>query len=158
MLPRYSPTHSRSTSRQNSSDQLCDQCEQYGTDREYCNVCDGTYCARCWGLQLSHKKQRTAPGSIPHEKTDYRIAKKIRATLEAKTTSAEQKTLHENDENTIWFGVIREDAELTFCDYGRYAGIMADTLNQSSHRGSDWTVGVRDHRTPSLVSFVGQTG
>lgn len=103
--------------------------------------------------------QRKAPGSIPHEKTDVGIAKKIKAILEAKTTSAEQDILHKNDEDTTWFGVIREDAELpTFRDYGRYAGIMADTLNQSSHRGSDWTVGMRDHRFPSLVSFVGQTG
>ncbi len=103
--------------------------------------------------------QRKAPGSIPHEKTDIGIAKKIKAILEAKTTSAEQDRLHKNDEDTTWFGVIREDAELPiFRDYGRYAGIMADTLGPSSHHRSDCTVGVRDHRFPSLVSFVGQTG
>ena len=103
--------------------------------------------------------QRKAPGSIPHEKTDLAIAMKIRAILEAKTTSVEQDILHRIDEDTTWFGVIREDAELpTFRDYGRFAGIMADTLSPSSHHSSDWTVGMRDHRFPSLVSFVGQTG
>ena len=87
------------------------------------------------------------------------IAKKIKAILEAKKTSAEQENLHKNDEDTTWFGVIREDAELpTFRDYGRFASIMADTLSPSSQKGSDWTVGMRDHRYPSLVAFVGQTG
>ena len=133
------------------------QCERYGTHREYCNVCDGTFCPPCWGIL--HKTQRKAPGSIPHEKTDIAIAKKLKAILEAKTTSAEQDILHENDEDTTWFGVIREDAEpLIFRDYGRYASIMADTLSPSSYHSSDWTAGVRDHRSPSLVSFVGQTG
>ena len=79
--------------------------------------------------------------------------------MEAKTTSAEQDMLHRNDEDTTWFGIIREDAEpLIFRDYGRYASIMADTLSPSSYHSSGWTVGVRDHRSPSLVSFVGQTG
>ena len=100
-----------------------------------------------------------APGSIPHEKTDIVVAKKIKAILEAKTTSAEQDMLHKNDEDTTWFGVIREVDELpTFRDYGRYASIMADTLSPSSYQVSDRTLGVRDHRYPSLVSFVGQTG
>ena len=147
------------TRRHKSGDQLCDNCGKHGENREYCNVCDRTFCTRCWALQITHKGQRKAPGSIPHEKTDYRIAKKIKAILEAKTTSAEQDELHKNDEDTIWFGVIREDAELpTFRDYGKFAGIMTDTLNPSLCHDSDRTVGMRDHRVPSLVSFVGQTG
>jgi hypothetical protein len=84
---------------------------------------------------------------------------KIKAVLEARATSAEQDKLHKNDEDTVWFGVIREDAALpSFRDYGRYANIMTETLSASSHNGSDWAPGVRDHRFPSLVSFVGQTG
>lgn len=103
--------------------------------------------------------QRNAPASIPHEKTYYRIAEKIKAILEVETTSAEQAILHKNDEDTTWFGVIREDAELpTFRDYGRYAAIMAETLHPSSRHGSDGIFGARDHRFPSLVSFVGETG
>lgn len=103
--------------------------------------------------------QRKAPGSIPHEKTDYRTAEKVRAILEVKTTSAEQDFLHRNDEDTTWFGIIREDAELpTFRDYGRFAAIMAETLHPSFRHSSDKTFGARDHRFPSLVSFVGETG
>lgn len=118
-----------------------------------------TFCNSCWDKQISHKMQRRAPGSIPHEKTDYRVAEKIKAILEPKTSSAEQEILHKNDEDTTWFGVIREDAELPiFRDYGRYAAILADTIHPVSRHGSDGTFGARDHRFPSLVSFVGQTG
>lgn len=103
--------------------------------------------------------QRKAPGSIPHEKTDYRTAEKINSILEVQTTPAEQAILHKDDEDTTWFGVIREDTELpTFRDYGRYAAIMADTLHPSFRDSSDGTFGARDHRFPSLVSFVGETG
>lgn len=102
---------------------------------------------------------RLAPGSIPHEKTDYHTAEKIKAILEVKTTSAEQDMLHRKDEDTKWFGVLREAAELpTFRDYGRLAAIMAETLHPSLRHSSDDTFGARDHRFPSLVSFVGETG
>ena len=84
---------------------------------------------------------------------------KIKAILDERAASAQQDILHKKDENTTWFGIIREDSELpSFRDYGRYASLMTDTLNQSSHNGSDWTPGVRDHRFPSLVSFVAQAG
>ena len=103
--------------------------------------------------------QRKAPGSIPHEKTDFSTAEKIKAILEVQTTSAQQQVLHENDEGTTWFGVIREDIELPiFRDYGRFAALMADTLHPLFRYSSDGTSGARDHRFPSLVSFVGQTG
>ena len=101
--------------------------------------------------------QRRAPGSIPHEKSDYHTAAKIKAILETQTTPAEQDVLHKNDEDTTWFGVVREDPELpTFRDYGRYAAIMTDTLHPSSRYSE--ASSARDHRFPSLVSFVGQTG
>lgn len=153
------PIQSRNTRRQSSGDQLCDDCERHGTNRQYCNVCESTFCTSCWEKQIPHKRQQTAPGSIPHEQTDHRTAEKIKPILEVKTTFAEQAILHKNDEDTTWFGVIREDAQFpTFRDYGRYAAIMAETLHPSSRHGCDGTFGARDHRFPSLVSFVGETG
>ena len=84
---------------------------------------------------------------------------KIKGVLQAKTTSAEQDILHKNDEDTTWFGIIREDSELPlFRDYGRYADIMTDSSTKSSLSGSELNPGVHDHRFPSLVSFIGQTG
>lgn len=121
LLPRNIQTHtqSKSTSRQNSGDQLCDGCERYGINREYCNFCECILCTSCWEKQVSHKMQRKAPGSIPHERTDCRTAELIKAILEVKATSAEQDILHKNDEDTTWFGVVREDDELpTFRDSG----------------------------------------
>jgi len=67
--------------------------------------------------------------------------------------------MHKNDEETTWFGVTRDDTAFhSFRDYGRYAEIMIETLDFSPHRSSPWAPDVRDHRFPSLVPFVGQTG
>ncbi len=46
-------------------------------------VCDNTFWGDCWQKQISHKKQRLGPGSIPHGRTDYSTAIKIKAILQA---------------------------------------------------------------------------
>ncbi len=138
--------------------QVCGQCEEVG-NVDYCNVCDAPFCARCWQQQFSHKNQRLAPGSIPHEKSDFITAKKIRAILEPGNIAEKQDILHEADEDTTWFGIETEDGELpVFQDYGKYARIMADTQSSFSGQDSSWSTGIVEHRYPSLVSFVGQTG
>ena len=106
-------------------------------------------------MQLPHNKKRLAPGSIPHERTSSATAKKIKGVLEPRTTAAQQDVLHQDDEDTTWFGIVREDTELpVFQDYGRYAKIMADTHSLSSGQ----SLSTHNQRYPSLVSFVGQTG
>ena len=45
--PQLAQSKGTSTSRQNSGDQLCDDCERHGTNREYCNVCRCTFCTIC---------------------------------------------------------------------------------------------------------------
>ena len=137
----------------------CEQCEEYGPNHAYCNVCDVVLCRRCWNLQITHKKSLLAPGAIPHEKTDHDLAKKIQAVLVLRASDEQQADLHRNDRNTTWFGIVREDSELPiFRDYGRYAAIMADTSRLD--RSTDFTENASgpDTRYPSLVSFVGQTG
>lgn len=88
------PAKAKSTSRQNSGHQPCDQCEQWGTNRDYCNVCDSNFCEQCWQQQISHKKQRLAPGSIPHERTNYFAAMTIKETLEAKVRTVHFRVIH----------------------------------------------------------------
>lgn len=133
--------------------QLCESCEELGPKRSYCNICGHNFCDECWQRQLPHKKKSLAPGGVPHEKTDRKIAKKIQDILTPNTTAEEQLILHQNDQNTTWFGIIREDGELPlFRDYGRYGELMANKLRASNPPGS------HDTRYPSLVSFVGQTG
>lgn len=132
------------------------QCGKYFFSVFYCNVCNISFCGGCWNSQVTHKSNILAPGAVPHEKTDHKIAKTIQKVLEVKTTDEEQAVLHENDQNTTWFGIIREDGELpTFVDHGRYATLMTNTSRSERSRG---IVDGRDTRYPSLVSFVGQTG
>ena len=72
--------------------------------------------------------------------------------LEPETTEAEREELHQNDEDTTWFGISRESGGYPlFQDYGRYADLM---LNNSHRSGAV----ERDTRFPSIVSVVGQTG
>ncbi|KAI9861482.1 MAG: hypothetical protein M1824_002374 [Vezdaea acicularis] len=88
------------------------------------------------------------PREIPHEKTNYRVAEKIRATLEPKTSDEIQEALHKEDESTTWFGLINDEKDDPyFRDYDRFASLM----QQGSRRQ-------RRNRYPGLAAFVGQTG
>ena len=97
---------------------------------------------------------------MPHEKTNHAVAKKIKDVLESRPTEAEQEEMHQNDEDTGWFGILREEGELPlFADYGRFANLMAVTsASQQPDRGTYQPNAPRDTRYPSLVSFVGETG
>ncbi|OCK84171.1 hypothetical protein K432DRAFT_289452 [Lepidopterella palustris CBS 459.81] len=121
-------------------------------------------CTICWDRQIAHKKERFAPGKIPHEKTGYWIAKKVQAALSPPKDETVYQKLCLDDQSTAWFGVRRDidEGPLMFQDHGRYAGLVASTNSErfdarmSSHAASDPALG--DVRTPSLVSLVGQTG
>ena len=102
---------------------------------------------------------RLGPGAIPHEKTDYNTAMSIKAILQTKVTAEEQDILLRDDEESIWFGVVRDNSAFhSFRDYGRYADLMNNHSALSSRGRTGSLSGIRDHRFPSLVSFVGQTG
>ncbi len=151
--PIHSDSEPRGSLHDPSDHDICDQCETSETDLTYCNACDSVFCPRCWDSQLPHRKNRLAPGAIPHERTDHHVARKIKGILESKPSESERETLHRDDEDTGWFGIVREDGELPlFQDYGRYANLMSSTSDSRLHSGQ------RDGRFPSLVSFVGQTG
>jgi hypothetical protein len=80
------------------------------------------------------------------------VAMKIKRVLESDATEMEQEQMHSKDENTTWFGIIREKGEMPlFQDYGRYAQIMSDITSRDVH-------GAPETRYPGMVSFVGQTG
>lgn len=109
--------------------------------------------ARAQALCPTRKPGRSLPtyllsaDLIPYS---HIVAQKIKAVLEPEITEEEQEGLHQDDEDTTWFGINREDGLPLFQDYGRYANLMLS----SSQNGT----GGRDTRCPSLVSFVGQTG
>lgn len=130
---------------------VCIDCDACRPDLFYCNLCNVTYCAKCWDKLGTHRKGKLGPGGIPHEKTDQAIADKLRATFEASPDDKEQQALFQEDENTAWFGVVKDESgDLIFHDYGRYADIMAEI---SKERGPS-----NNNRFPGLVCFVGETG
>lgn len=87
-------------------------------------------------------------GGIQHEKTDPEVARRIERTLESDLSEEGQAFLHVQDEDTSWFGALKDDdGDLVFQDYGRYPDLMAEKSTQNQKL-----------RYPGLVSFVGQTG
>lgn len=132
---------------------LCGQCDEHRSDSYYCNLCDITYCGTCWNKVGPHRTGKLGPGGIPHEKTDQAVADKLRATLEASPSDLEQEELFQNDENTAWFGVVKDESEDSiFYDYGRYADIMSEISRATGPRQRHGS------RFPGLVCFVGETG
>lgn len=131
----------------------CGQCEEYHSESYYCNLCDMTYCGDCWNRIGPHRTGKKGPGGVPHEKTDQAVADKLRLILENAPCDSEQDRLFENDENTAWFGVAKDEFEDSiFHDYGRYAEIMSDIAMAAGERQRNTS------RFPGLVSFVGETG
>lgn len=121
---------------------------ELGTERFLCILCTTTMCPTCWDKLPAHKHNKLGLGGIPHEKTDHEVAQTINDTLDRKRSEIEDIELHTMDENSAWFGVLKDGiGDLIFQDSGRYASVMAEC--SSSRRGT---------RFPSLVSFVGQTG
>ncbi|KAL3429839.1 hypothetical protein BDV09DRAFT_202723 [Aspergillus tetrazonus] len=113
----------------------------------FCYPCGHVFCDRCWGRSPPHVRKRVQ-GGIPHEKTDPRLAKIIEQTLEVELDEKQQSWMHLKDENSSWFGTMRDDDDdMVFHDHGRFADLMAEMSARK-----------RQVRYPGLVSFVGQTG
>ncbi|OJD31446.1 lysophospholipase-like protein [Diplodia corticola] len=141
-----------------------EECQDCGSTSEavsFCNVCDLVYCAECWDRQLPHRRRKLGPGGIPHEKTSASVAQKVQQVLEPPTDEYTRERLHFQDAETAWFGISRpDDGPPLFQDYGRFTELMElteDTTAGPFSAGSA-AAATRDNRTPSLVSFVGETG
>ncbi|KAK7557627.1 hypothetical protein IWX91DRAFT_110775 [Phyllosticta citricarpa] len=142
----------------------CESCNATGCDISYCNVCNFVFCTACWNQQLAHKRGRLAFGGIPHEKTRAEIAMKVIRTLNPPTEPRLRQKLHLDDTQTAWFGIQRPDfGRATFQDYGRFSDLMRSTKASAIKSGNtrpqdrDYRPSI-DQRTPSLVSFIGETG
>jgi hypothetical protein len=126
--------------------------ERQGMDQSlnktsYCNVCNLQFCDKCWDIQPTHIFGTLGVTGVPHEKTDPNVAEIVRATLEVNTSDDQQQELHVEDQDTTWFGIVEENGEPTFRDYGRYSDLMASFPKLPE-----------DRCYPGLVSFVGPTG
>jgi ATPase subunit of ABC transporter with duplicated ATPase domains len=106
------------------------------------------FCDHCWGKQGPHKAGRTGPDGLPHEKANPTIVKRLQDILTPPQEHKQQQMLHIEDEDTTWFGMVRNSQKSpAFQDYGRYSAIMADSNS-----------GEFKFRYPQLVSFIGQIG
>ncbi|KAE8449132.1 hypothetical protein EG329_008516 [Mollisiaceae sp. DMI_Dod_QoI] len=136
-------------SRSNSVTKPCDVCGTTCVKTWTCIQCNNdSFCDDCWGKERAHRPGAVGFDGKPHEKTDRRVVERLREILEPERTPEQQQESHRNDEDTTWFGIARDSANLPiFQDYERYASIMAQS------RTSEVNV-----RYPQLVSFIGQTG
>ncbi|KAL1622899.1 hypothetical protein SLS56_008580 [Neofusicoccum ribis] len=143
--------------------QECEQCGRDDSHVSFCNVCDAVFCAACWEKQIQHKRRKTGFSGIPHEKTPASIAQKVQNVLKPPVDESKREQLHLHDADTAWFGIFRpEDGSPLFQDYGRFQDLMIMTEQGNGGSSHASFQGVqspeRDFRTPSLVSFVGETG
>jgi hypothetical protein len=136
-------------SRSTSFTEPCVVCGTTTAKTFTCIQCNNdAFCGNCWGKERPHRPGAVGFDGRPHEQTDKRVVDRLRKILEPKRTSAEQREQHRSDEDTTWFGITRDSANMPiFQDYGRYAKIMAQSR----------TSGIKA-KYPQLVSFVGQTG
>lgn len=136
-------------SRSDSGAEPCDVCEKTHVTTWTCIQCNNdSFCDDCWGKERAHRHGAVGFDGKPHEKTDRKVVKRLREILEPERSPEQQQELHRGDEDTTWFGIARDSANLPiFQDYERYASIMAQS------RTSEVNV-----RYPQLVSFIGQTG
>jgi len=136
-------------SRSNSAAELCDVCKRTGSRTWTCIQCNNdSFCEVCWSKERAHRPGAVGFDGKPHEKTDRKVVARLREILQPERTTEQQLELHRSDENTTWFGIARDSANLPiFQDYERYATIMAQS------RTTEVNV-----RYPQLVSFIGQTG
>jgi energy-coupling factor transporter ATP-binding protein EcfA2 len=140
------------------------------------------FCGLCWDRQIVHKRphQGVLRQGPPHEKTSPDIAAKVHDVLSPPKDEKTRERLYEADAPTAWFGTLSsskpeqrfpahhrtgverpdDSSTPTFVDYGRFTELMeaTDPVRKNPIFMEQWSEIGRDQRTPSLVSFVGQTG
>ena len=128
--------------------QPCQQCRAK-TKTFICIQCNNLpFCDTCWSTWVLHADGATGWGGRPHEKSDPHVITRLRDILEPSTSDADHEKSLESDDDTTWFGVVRDlSQQQVFQDYGRFAGLMSETQSEES-----------EDRFPQLVSFIGQTG
>ncbi|EWY81854.1 hypothetical protein FOYG_16063 [Fusarium oxysporum NRRL 32931] len=126
----------------------CHQCHA-NTKTFICIQCNNlTFCDICWSTWVLHADGATGWGGRPHEKSDPHVITRLRGILEPNTSDADHEKSLELDDDTTWFGVVRDPSQQqVFQDYGRFAALMSESQSEES-----------EDRFPQLVSFIGQTG
>ncbi|WPG99958.1 calcium-independent phospholipase a2-gamma [Acrodontium crateriforme] len=114
----------------------------------HCADCDSFYCDDCWFRQGPHKPNKKGRDGVPHEQSNPRIVRNLKAILNPTRDPLEIQRMHDEDAQTKWFGISRDlTGRPSFEDYGRYATLMS-SISPFESLGN---------RYPQLVSFIGVT-
>jgi hypothetical protein len=79
----------------------CESCDEHHSELFFCKC---VFCGECWERETPHRKNRRAPGAIPHEKTDLGLAAQIQAVFSNSIADVVFEELLANDRHTAWFG------------------------------------------------------
>jgi hypothetical protein len=113
----------------------------------YCSACAEFYCLNHWAEERRHTSSWSKVANS-HRQIPTQIYYFIHATLNANIDSQTQSKLHEDDADTLWFGLTtEEETNPQFVNNEVYQELI--TLSRFP-----------DHQQqfPSLISFVGSTG
>ncbi|OAL40290.1 hypothetical protein AYO20_00026 [Fonsecaea nubica] len=111
-------------------------------------MANGDVCADCERPNAAHKAKTTNLGNRAHMKEDRATILMIRSILEPPMDPQEIRTLHDKDQDSRWFGVVKssDGRKSEFYDFGRYGQMMLDSRPLGGAA-----------RYPKLVSFIGDT-
>lgn len=125
----------------------CALCEESPPEISFCTACNFNLCDECWNTYPPHRKGLLGPQGLPHEKADPTVVQELKDCMDEPNNNNEHR-LHQDDEETTWFGLERDDGGTpVLAEYRRYAAVMMQASEYSEQT-----------RYPSLVSFIGQTG
>jgi energy-coupling factor transporter ATP-binding protein EcfA2 len=125
----------------------CVLCKNANIKTLFCAICNNSFCDACWSQWLLHQEGQVGLNGRPHEPSDLEVINRLKETFNPPSDQPTQRDRHEEDQETTWFSVERNEGELPeLCGHGRYAVLMA----------SGPVGGFARH--PQLVSFIGQTG
>ncbi|KAI2470767.1 FabD/lysophospholipase-like protein [Annulohypoxylon bovei var. microspora] len=131
---------------------LSQPCQTCGTNAEKtftCIQCNNlAFCDACWPKWVLHTPGAVGWNGKPHEKADPLVLHRLRQILEPTRTEEEHESELLEDRDTTWFGFGRDaSGHPLFCDYGRFAAIMSETVTDETAE-----------RYPQLATFIGETG
>ncbi|KAI9789319.1 MAG: hypothetical protein M1816_006208 [Peltula sp. TS41687] len=127
----------------------CEVCENINVATYFCSACTSTFCGPCWPTQIQHRPGKKTLDGRPHIKESKAMIERMHSILEPPQDAATLKILHEEDQDTRWFGVVKSQQRggaSQFRDFRRYAQLMLDSR--------PLTGGLR---YPKLISFIGDT-
>ncbi|OCL08712.1 hypothetical protein AOQ84DRAFT_339905 [Glonium stellatum] len=142
-------------SRNTSSETLVgcedERCDSPSSPAVFCVDCDSRFCSRCWDYQRAHRQGKRGRDGKPHEKTDYRSAKRFEKILNPQDDPASLAKAHLADEQSKWFGWSRDGSnenqnEPALVEFDAYTNLMAGSASADA-----------PPKYPQLVSFIGQT-